>query len=161
MVKNILHAYGLNLYVAEALVKDLTPEQWTAQPHGLVNHPCWSIGHLVKSAHDLCGRLGVESTLPEGWEVTFKAGTSPNPDASANPSKDEVMNAHRELHKKLSEALPNVDQATLDTEHPDEKIRQYFPTIGDMVVFLLTAHEMDHLGQVAAWRRAMGLKPAM
>ena len=161
MVKNILHAYGLNLYVAEALVKDLTPEQWTAQPHGLVNHPCWSIGHLVKSEHELCGMLGVESTLPEGWEVTFKAGTPPNPDPSANPSKDEVMSAHRELHTKLSAALPNVDQATLDTEHPNENARQYFPTIGDMAVFLLTAHEMDHLGQVAAWRRAMGLKPAM
>ena len=160
MVKSILHAYGLNLYVAETLVKDLTPEQWTTQPHGLINHPCWSIGHLVKSAHDLCGVIGVESTLPDGWEVTFKAGTAPTPDPSANPTKDEVMNAHRAFHAKLSEAFPKIDQATLDQEHPDESTRQYFPTIGDMVVFLLTAHEMDHIGQVAAWRRAMGLGPA-
>ena len=29
-----------------------------------------------------------------------------------------------------------------------------------MIVFLMTSHEMDHLGQVAAWRRAMGLGSA-
>jgi hypothetical protein len=158
MTKNILHAYGLNLYIAETLVKDLTPEQWTAQPHGLINHPCWSIGHLVKTADDLCRSLGVASTLPDGWAVTFKAGTPPDPDAAANPTKDEVMTAHREFHTKLSEAFSGMDQATLDREHPDENTRKHFPTIGDATVFLLTAHEMDHLGQIAAWRRAMGLK---
>jgi len=45
--------------------------------------------------------------------------------------------------------------------HPDEGTRKYFPRIGDHVIYVMTAHEMDHLGQVAAWRRAMGLKPAM
>ena len=30
-------------------------------------------------------------------------------------------------------------------------------TVGDFAIFLMTAHEMDHLGQIAAWRRAMGL----
>ena len=159
MVKSILHAYGLNLYLLETLVKELTPEQWTAQPHGLINHPCWSIGHLVKSAHDLCGMIGVESTLPDGWEITFKAGTPPSPDASANPTKDEVMNAHRALHTKLGEAFAGLDQATLDREYPDENTRKYFPTIGDMLVYMLTAHEMDHIGQIAAWRRGMGLSP--
>ena len=33
-------------------------------------------------------------------------------------------------------------------------------TVGDMIVFLMTSHEMDHLGQIAAWRRAMGLGAA-
>jgi uncharacterized damage-inducible protein DinB len=40
-------------------------------------------------------------------------------------------------------------------------MRKYFPTVGDQMVFMMTAHEMDHLGQMAAWRRAMGLPPAM
>ena len=29
-----------------------------------------------------------------------------------------------------------------------------------MIIFMMTSHEMDHLGQLAAWRRAMGLGPA-
>ena len=32
--------------------------------------------------------------------------------------------------------------------------------LGSMVVFIMTSHEMDHLGQVAAWRRAAGLGSA-
>ena len=42
-----------------------------------------------------------------------------------------------------------------------EKSRGHFPTVGDFVIFLMTAHEMDHLGQIAAWRRAMGLGAAV
>ena len=49
----------------------------------------------------------------------------------------------------------------LDKEHPSEDTRKFFPTIGAMVAFIMTSHEMDHLGQIAAWRRAAGLGPAM
>jgi hypothetical protein len=31
------------------------------------------------------------------------------------------------------------------------------PTIGAVANFLLSAHHMMHLGQVSAWRRAVGL----
>ena len=41
-----------------------------------------------------------------------------------------------------------------------EKRRAHFPTVGDFAIFLMTAHEMDHLGQIAAWRRAMGIGAA-
>ena len=47
-----------------------------------------------------------------------------------------------------------------DAETPNEQTRAYFPTVGSMVVFIMTSHEMDHLGQVAAWRRAAGLGSA-
>jgi hypothetical protein len=42
-------------------------------------------------------------------------------------------------------------------------LQTFFPTIGDHIVYMITAHQVDHLGQLAAWRRAMGLglKPAM
>jgi len=160
MLKHVLNTTGLTLSIAETLVKDLTPAQMTTQPHGLINHPCWTLGHLVTSAHAACGLIGVESTLPDGWAEKFKAGTPPDPDPAANPGRDELLAALKDLHAKLAAALPSVDPSVLEAEHPDEKTRTYFPTVGDMVVFMLTAHEMDHLGQVAAWRRAMGLKPA-
>lgn len=53
-----------------------------------------------------------------------------------------------------------MDAAKLSEPHPNESMRKYFPTVGDMVIFLMTSHEMNHLGQVAAWRRAMGLGSA-
>ncbi len=161
MINHILHAFGLNLMIADLLVKDLSAAQMCQQPHGLVNHPAWSLGHLVKSAHELCQLVGLESSVPEGWGETFKAGTPPNPDLAANPSKDELLAQHHAFHDRISGALPGLDPATFATPHPNEGTRKFFPTVGDQVVFMLTAHEMDHLGQMAAWRRAMGLPPAM
>jgi hypothetical protein len=161
MTNHVLHAYGLNLMVAEMLVKDLSPEQMCAQPHGLINHPAWSLGHLVNSGHACCGLIGVESSLPDGWAESYGMGGKPDPDQAANPSKDELLERHRAFHARISEALPDVDAAVLAQRHPKEPVRAYFPTVGDQIVFMLTAHEMDHLGQMAAWRRAMGLAPAM
>ncbi len=161
MLSHVLHSYGLNLMIAEALLKDLSADQMCQQPSGLINHPAWSIGHLAFSGHQLCEMIGIASSLPEGWDATFKAGTPPDPDSTANPAKDELMAVHRRFHERIGEAVPTIDQATLDQPHPNESVRTYFPTVGDMLVFMMTGHEMDHLGQIAAWRRAMGLKPAM
>jgi len=161
MNNHVLHTFGLNLMVTEMLVQDLTAEQMTAQPHGLINHPAWNIGHLVKSSHDACQLVGIESSLPDGWEETFKAGTPPNPDPGANPTKEELLEQFRACHERISAALPQIDPDTLAKIHPDEGARKYFPTVGDHLIYMMTAHEMDHMGQVAAWRRAMGLKPAM
>ena len=70
-----------------------------------------------------------------------------------------------EYEEKFGNAVKAADAATLAatlaTPHPHEGARKYFPTIGDHVVFLMTSHEMDHLGQLAAWRRAMGLGPGL
>lgn len=161
MNNHILHTFGLNLMVAELLVKDLTPEQMTVQPHGLINHPAWNLGHLVSSAHEACQLAGIESSIPDGWDGKFTRGGAPNPDPAENPSKEELMAEFRACHERVSNALPNIDAATLAKEHPDEGARQYFPTVGDHLIYMMTAHEMDHFGQVAAWRRAMGLPPAM
>ena len=61
------------------------------------------------------------------------------------------------LHERVAEAVANADPAIFAKEYPDEGTRKYFPTIGDFVDYLLSAHEANHIGQVAAWRRAMGL----
>ncbi len=35
------------------------------------------------------------------------------------------------------------------------------PTLADAAVFLAVTHEAQHLGQLAAWRRALGLPSAL
>lgn len=161
MDNHLLNTYGLNLMVAEILVQDLTDEQMTSQPHGLINHPAWSLGHLVSTTHEACKIAGIESSVPEGWPEKFSAGAKPNPESDQNPTKAELLAELRACHERVSQALPKIAPAALAQAHPDEGTRKYFPTVGDHVIYMMTAHEMDHLGQVAAWRRAMGLKPAM
>jgi uncharacterized damage-inducible protein DinB len=160
VLQHVVFAYGANLYFAERLVADLTAEQMCQQPHGVVNHPAWSLGHLASASVGLLKALGHDASLPVGWGEAFKAGGIPSSDPSGFPSKDELLSTLESLHDRVTTAVKAADAATLATPHPDEGAREYFPTIGDMVVFLMTSHEMDHLGQLAAWRRAMGLGPA-
>jgi len=160
MLDHVTYLYGFNLEFAERLVKDLSDEQMAAQSGGVINHPAWSLGHLVVAADHLGQLLGLESTLAEGWGETFKTGEEPSDDASYYPSKEEILGALRQQHERNVEVAKSTDASRFAEPHPNEATRDHFPTVGDMVVFLMTSHEMDHLGQIAAWRRAMGLGPA-
>ncbi len=160
MLNHVTYLYGFNLRYAEMLVNDVSAEQMTVQPGGVINHPAWSLGHLVISADHLGQLMGLESNLPGGWSETFKTGGEPSGDASAYPSKEEILGALKEQHARNGEAVKNFDTSRFAEPHPDEGRRKYFPTLGDQIVFLMTSHEMDHLGQIAAWRRAMGLGAA-
>ena len=169
MLQHLVFAYGLNLHVAKTLVADLTADQMCQQPHGLVNHPAWSLGHLVFSSVGLLKFLGHDVPPPVGWEqaafvATAAGGRGPSSDPSGYPAKDELLSTLKSLHDRVTSAVNAADaaalKATLATPHPYEGARKYFPTLGDHVVYLMTLHEMDHLGQIAAWRRAMGLRPA-
>ena len=160
MLDHVIYLYGFNLQYAQMLVKDVSSDQITQQPGGVINHPAWSLGHLVVSADHLGQLVELDSDLPDGWDKTFATGGVPIADRSAYPSKDELLDALKAAHTRNTEAVKKFDTAKLAVEHPNEKTRQYFPTVGDMVVFMMTGHEMDHLGQIAAWRRAMGLGSA-
>ena len=67
MLNHVTYLYGFNLGFAERLVKDLSTEQMAAQRGGVINHPAWSLGHLVVSADRLGQLLGLQSNLPDGW----------------------------------------------------------------------------------------------
>ena len=160
MIPNLTYLYRFNLQFAERLVKDLSAEQMVQQPGGVVNHPAWSIGHLAVSANGLGQFLGLESTVSDDWASPFKTGGVPSATLADYPSKAELIEALTTQHARVTEAIQRFDVTRFGEPHPNEGTRKYFPTMGDLVVFLMTGHEMDHLGQVAAWRRAMGLGAA-
>ncbi len=158
---HLLFTYRANLAHVTDLVSDLTDEQMVQQPHGLVNHPTWTLGHLAAVSNAAAMVLGLESTFPEDWKELFKAagGVPRGGDASAYPSKDRLIGELTAQHARVAEAVANADPAFLAKEHPREKMRKRFPTIGDFVDYLTSAHEANHIGQLAAWRRAMGFVP--
>ena len=67
MMQHVVFVYGFNLKFAKGLVADLTAEQMCQQPHGVVNHPAWSLGHLAASKVGLLKALGHDASLPVGW----------------------------------------------------------------------------------------------
>ncbi len=161
MLKSLVHNYDFDLSYLKMLLDDIPEEQMCRQPGGMVNHPAWTLPHLVTGSEFAAKLLGLESSMPEDWWTKYGRGSEPVDEASAYPSKAEAMTALEKQHARVSEALEGVDPALLDETMPNEEFRQIMPTIGDGLMFLLGTHEAGHLGQITAWRRAMGLPLVM
>jgi uncharacterized damage-inducible protein DinB len=63
-------------------------------------------------------------------------------------------------HNKVKMLLNNLDERKL-SEIIKWRFSNYMPTLLDIIVFMCINHEAMHLGQLAAWRRAMGLTSAL
>ena len=156
----MLFAYSFNLGKAARLVGDLTDEQMVQQPQGVINHPAWTLGHLAWVSNHLAGLLGADAPLPDGWAETFKPGGTPSSNPTDYPSKEDILAQLTAQHDVAATAVADADPSVFAREMPNERVRTYMPTIGDFAVIMMTTHEAGHLGQVTAWRRAMGLPPA-
>ena len=160
MIQHLLFAYEMNLKRAEQLVADVAEDQMAVQPSGLVNHPAWTLGHLASTSNSLGGMLGLPSTFPEAWRDSFRMGGIPSADAADYPSKAELVAQLRAQHERVAQAASAAGAEQLGQPPANPRLRERFPTVGDFMAALMTNHEAGHIGQLAAWRRAMGLGPA-
>ena len=158
MREHALFTYRFNLGHIERLVKDLTDEQMVGQPNGVVNHPAWTLRHLASSSNFLATTLGLESTTPAEWDQGGSPGGAPSGNAADYPTKAELLAALKAQHERVDAAVSTADPE-LFAKDAAEEMRSYFPKVGDLIDYMLTAHEGTHIGQISAWRRAMGLKP--
>jgi uncharacterized damage-inducible protein DinB len=159
MIQHLLHAYEINLKRAIQLVDDVADEQMAAQPSGLVNHPAWTLGHLAATSDAIAGRFGLPSTFPEAWRDSFRMGGIPSGDGADYPAKEKLVAQLRAQHERVAEAVAAAGAERLGQPTPNPRMRERFPTVGDFTAALMTNHEANHIGQLAAWRRAMGLGP--
>jgi hypothetical protein len=152
---------------AQALLAGVTPEIFARCPEGQgeMNHPAFLYGHLALYPDRALPMMGrPELAQPrEGYEELFgpRARNQDDPGGAIYPPMDEIVGYFTERHETLKAALARTGDEVMSSETPDEKMRQTFPTVGSGVSFLIGGHLMMHLGQVSAWRRVMGLGPAM
>ena len=127
------------------------------QPKGLPNHPAWTLGHLAYTCDFGASVLGMEKSFSEKWMELYQRGSTPLADRQRYLSKKELMEMLEQQHKKLSVAIGNTDPKMLAEPPADENLRQRFANRGGFIFFLMTAHMGMHIGQLADWRRAMGM----
>ena len=161
MLEHILTVGERTLGYAQALVSDIDEEAMCRQPAGLVNHPAWELGHIALVSQFASALLGVAPTLPEAWMPLFTIGSQPTDDRAAYPSTAELLAAVESRQALLTDAMRNADPSAFEAPTPDEKLRAIFPTVGDLVTSAMTSHIAVHLGQLSAWRKAMGLPSAL
>jgi uncharacterized damage-inducible protein DinB len=78
-------------------------------------------------------------------------------EANRYESPPTLIATYKELHDEAEKALVESRPEIIAQPNPLERWRTMHPTIGDMLVTLMVKHESGHLGQLSAWRRAMGM----
>ncbi len=140
------------------LADGIDPAAFVAQPvpGRVLNHPAWIFGHL-----NLYAGIAVALCRGEGFhdpaDHEFGQSSVPLGDASRYPPARELLDEWRRLHDEGERALASATITITTAPNPLERWRAMHPTVGDMLVTLMVKHESGHLGQLSAWRRAMGL----
>lgn len=166
MINEIINQLNFNFAYAKQLVADVSEEQMTYKPSaGLDNHPAFTLGHLTTAYANLMNNLTGEFVLAPGFKENFlRTGPGdpalPNADASVYPSKAELLAEMQSQHNRLVNYLRNIDPAKLDAPF-EWRFSSFFPTYGNRIMFLCVNHYAMHLGQLAAWRRAMKMDSAL
>jgi hypothetical protein len=97
-------------------------------------------------------------TAHTGRAATAREAT-PLDDATKYEAKDELLAALRDAQTRLTAGVERFDERRLDDPFPDPSYRDVFPTIRHALTQVLAGHAAFHVGQISAWRRAMGPPP--
>ncbi len=155
----------------DRLVADIPEDRFTRMAKSsegpvLANHPAFIAGHLALYPQRVFGMLSLDpspAAVPESW-VGLMEKDQPcqdDPQGTIYPSRDTLIDAYRRTYGSLIEALGSADPAVFDQPVSDESYRKMADTNGEVICFMLTSHNMFHLGQLSTWRRIEGLGSAV
>ncbi len=155
-----------NLAYSEVLTNDLDEIQMATIPaKGLENHPSFTLGHICSSYALTISSLGGEYSFKPDWEILFSRKGPGDPrmperNWKAYPKKEELLNKMREQTEELKLLLKTMKPEDILVEK-EWRFNKHFPLMIDYLVFLCVHHIAMHLGQLASWRRGMGLPSAL
>lgn len=160
----------LGLGYAERLLQDVRADQfarfaWAGDRAIESNHPAFIYGHLSLYSSSVIKGAGGDPAefLPaDRFQQLFSkdAKCVDDPDGSIYPPMDEVTAALLDGHRAAAAVLEAAADEVFLQENPNDRMRAKFPTNGAMLGFYVGGHFMLHMGQMSAWRRAVGLGPA-
>jgi hypothetical protein len=157
-VESIVYAWDNQLRYAQALVADLTDEQFVLRPGGNMNHPAWILGHLAKY-HAVTLQLleGKPVDDPKNDPLFGFAGQGPVDDIKAYGSKEKIVSWFSDGHEQVAQALLSAKPSAFTRPPSLERWAKMYPTVEFMLPDLLVFHESLHIGQISIWRRSAGL----
>ncbi len=162
MIRNILvQRFAANLAYTHQLVGGLTEEQTDHAPVDGMTTPRWVVGHLVQVADQITlGWVLEQPRSLEPWDAWFGMGTYPRDLPDQAPTLAVGLQELERLHGVISECVkassPDLYERTIPASVV-EGFRERFGTIGNALTHTMLLHEMQHLGQLSAWRRAQGM----
>lgn len=159
IIDGLLFGWQKNLDYGERLVADLHADQMVQQPvtEGTpANHPAWILSHLNVYLPVIESLIrGEVFEDPRGHQ--FGMLSKPESSASVYPPREELVDAFRTGHERVAAALRECGADCFDQQVLLERWQQPMPTVGIALPYLMLVHENQHLGQLSAWRRVLGL----
>lgn len=163
---NLQRSLDFNIKYAVELIRDI-PEHLIHQGAGpgLENHPSFTLGHLVTALGLMIKYLGKDYEVPQGWDELFRRNGPGDPrlpetDGSKYPEISETMNLLRAKTEELKSLIASMSYEDL-TKEVSWRFSAHFSTLADLLYFMCIQHSAMHLGQLAAWRRALGFSSAL
>lgn len=153
-------ALSRNLGMILHHIADFSDADMLVRPVPGANHAAWQLGHLIVAESRMVNGVapGAAPAAPEGYAEKFTSDTAKIDDASAFPNKAEIV-ANFQKAREATIAWANT-LAPADLDKPThERLRQFAPTIGHMLV-LMPTHVAMHVGQIQVIRRKLG-RPVM
>lgn len=160
----------LGLAYAKRLLDGIPDEKFAAYARntsGMIesNHPAFVCGHLSIYAPIIMAELGQDASsiaVPESYDALFSHTATCQDDLERKiyPPSSELISKLINGYTLATETFDNTEDDVLLVENPNERMRGKFPTMGAMHAFYVGGHFMMHMGQLSAWRRAIGLGPA-
>jgi uncharacterized damage-inducible protein DinB len=139
------------------LLKDLDGAALMYRPGGQGNNALWLLGHIASGEDHLASFGGAKiKVAPVGDLSKFAMGSTPVADASAYPTKQQLLDYAAAVHEQVLAALAKTKDADLD--QPAVNAPEFFKSRGhawQMVV----SHETGHIGQLTVIRRELGFAP--
>lgn len=154
----ILITWRRNGAYALRLVGDLPDAHVTAQPvpGRVLNHPAWVLSHLSLYTTISAAMLR-RAPFADPADHIYGSKSEPLSVAAAYPVRSKLIEQFKAAHDDAEAALLAASEDVFSSPTPLDRWRSLHPTTGDMLVTLMVKHESAHLGQLSAWRRAMGL----
>lgn len=155
-VDSLLQAWKRHRDYGKLLVEDLEPAQLVARPLPDMNHAAWIFCHLGAYFPVIIALLE-KRTFDDPRDHEFGMQSSPVADLAAYPAKEKLIENFLAGHADVITALNNADDDVFESPQTLERWKQPMPKAGMALSFLMLAHEGIHLGQLSAWRRALGM----
>lgn len=147
-----------NVAYAKQILADIDVSRFAERPMGL-NPPAWILLHVATAADYAISLLGGTAVCPAGWSEMADSKKPVSDMLSNYPTRDELVK-YMELAYEAAAKL--FDAASPEQLAAPQKLgffEQELPTVSDITCFLLVSHFAIHLGQLSAWRRAIGKPP--
>jgi hypothetical protein len=157
MLTSLSRVASFNHSLLERMLADISADQFCQQPPGLPNHPAWLVGHLAFVRVAMLKQLGDTPTeFPEAWLPLFGRNSTPNDELANYPSKTELWDVFSRLQQMAITRVMALTPEQLEQPHGIETFKKSLPTLGDLILQMLVAHDGLHVGQLSDWRRALG-----